>query len=239
MFCQVQRALNRRTFEQYRQKAGVAGKRKRKGQTASLFEFLQEVCVKNFAKLLGIIVIGVIIPASAFSVDWKAYPDPIKAKNIIVNAGVGFGTPLYGDMAIPPLIVSVDYALPLGGLPFTLGGFFGFNQSKDEPSYADYGYISTYTGLAFGARAAYHPNFGVKNLDTYAALALGYYLYSAKTEWTNWPSGLSKPSPEKYDRFYFSGSVGARYFFIPKIGAWAELGYSALSYVSAGITFKF
>ncbi|MDR2069988.1 MAG: hypothetical protein LBP81_01020 [Treponema sp.] len=197
--------------------------------------------MKRFTKLLGIIVIGAVIPASAFALDWKAYPDAIKAGNIIVNAGVGFGTPLYGSMSIPPLILSIDYALPIGGIPFTLGGFFGFNQSKYKYDYiAGYGYTYTYTGTAFGARLAYHPNFGVKNLDVYATFALGYYLYGAKAEYTGeWPTGTLKTSPAKYDTFYWGGNLGVRYFFTPKIGAWAELGYSALSYISAGITIKF
>jgi hypothetical protein len=194
--------------------------------------------MKNFKNLLGIIVVGIAIPASAFGVDWKAYPDPIKPGSILLNAGIGFGTPLHGNMSIPPLIASVDYALPLGGIPFTLGGFFGFNQSKytyDDP--ANWGYVYTYTGTAFGARLAYHPNFEVKNLDAYATLALGYYLYGAKAKYTG--EGGERTSPRNYDTFYYGFNLGARYFFASNIGAWAELGYSALTYVSAGIAVKF
>jgi hypothetical protein len=196
--------------------------------------------MKNLAKLLAIVFIGAALPTSAFGVDWKDYPDPINAGNIIVNVGVGFGTPLYGDTSIPPLVLNVDYALPLGGIPFTLGGFFGFNRSKYEwNSGLGYDYTYTFTGTAFGARLAYHPNFGVKNLDVYTTFALGYYLYGGKAEYKGTWGALAKPSPDKYDRFYYGFNLGARYFFTPAIGAWAELGYSALSYISAGISVKF
>jgi hypothetical protein len=204
--------------------------------------FLRVDYMKNLAKLLAIVFIGAALPASAFGVDWKAYPDSIKAGNIIVNAGVGVGTPLYGKMTIPPLVVNVDYALPMGGIPFTLGGFFVFNQSTFEEEWigasSRYGYIHTYTGTAFGARLAYHPNFEVKNLDAYATFALGYYLYGATTKYTGeWL--VSKSKPANYDTIYFGFNLGARYFFTPVVGVWGELGYSALSYITAGISVKF
>jgi hypothetical protein len=195
--------------------------------------------MKNLVKLLAIVFIGAALPASAFGVDWKAYPDPIKAGSIILNAGIGIGTPLYGKMTIPPLVLNVDYALPLGGIPFTLGGFFGFNQSKYDDDWGAYGLTHTYTGTAFGARLAYHPNFEVKNLDAYTTFGLGYYLYGAETDYKGDWSGTAKVKPTKYDTFYFGFNLGARYFFTPAVGAWAELGYSALSYISAGISFKF
>jgi hypothetical protein len=188
--------------------------------------------MKNLTKLLGIIAIGAVIPASVSALDWKAYPDPIEKGDLMVSAGIGFGTPLYGDMTIPPIVLNVDYALPLGGIPFTLGGFFGFTQSKYDESWGGSGYTFTFTGTAFGARLGYHPNLGVKNLDVNAALGLGYYLYTGKSEYTG--SGVKTD----YSRFYFGLNIGARYFFTPIIGAWAELGYSALAYVSAGVTFK-
>jgi hypothetical protein len=194
--------------------------------------------MKNIVKLLGIIVVGAALPASIFALDWQAYPDSIKAGNITMNAGVGLGTPLHGNMSIPPLVLNVDYALPMGGIPFTLGGFFGFNQSKYDYDWGNYGYTYTYTGTAFGARLAYHPNLGVKNLDAYTTFALGYYLYGAKAEYTGEWGAISQPSPKNYDTFYYGFNLGARYFFTPALGAWAELGYSALSYITAGISVK-
>jgi hypothetical protein len=191
---------------------------------------------------VGLLLFGITI-GSVSAVDFTAYPGALAKGNIILNAGVGFGTPLYGDMTIPPISVSVDYALPIGGLPFTVGALGGFNRSKYDYTYnlygGNYGYTWTYTGIAIAGRLGYHPDLGVKNLDVYADIALGYYIYTAKAEYTgNW-GAASKPDPTSYSTFYWGGNLGARYFFVPKFGAFVELGYSALSYVTAGLTVKF
>jgi len=189
------------------------------------------------------LLLAAVVAGGASAVDWKAYPEAIKQGNILVNAGLGFGAPLYGDTVIPPISASVDVALPLGGLPLSLGGYFGFTTTEYKQSYSllsyNYGYTFSYTGMAFGGRVGYHPNFGVKNLDPYANLTLGYYLFTAKAEYTgDWGSSVVKTDPVDYSTFFFSANIGARYFFTPNIGAYAELGYSALSYVSAGLTVK-
>jgi hypothetical protein len=174
----------------------------------------------NMKKLVIALILVALIVGSVSALDWQKYPDAVKPGNWLINAGIGFGTYKYGTMAIPPLSVSVDYALPLGGLPFSVGGMFGFSRS-------DY-YGADFTYLAFGGRFGYHPDFGVANLDPYAVVTLGYYHWS----WSGPYSGLDDGS------FLFGGAIGARYFFIPNVGAFAELGYSALSFVTLGVTFK-
>jgi hypothetical protein len=193
---------------------------------------LQEggVMMKGFFRLIfgGLLLFGITI-SSVSALDFTAYPDSLKKGNFIINAGIGFGTPLYGDMTIPPISVSVDYALPIGGLPFTVGALGGFNMSQ----YKAVGYKWTYTGIAIAGRMGYHPDFGVKNLDPYVDIALGYYIYTGKSDLSG---GLT---PTSYSTFYWGGNLGARYFFIPNLGAFLELGYSALSYVTAGVAIKF
>jgi hypothetical protein len=104
----------------------------------------------------------------------------------------------------------------------------GFNRSKYE---AWGGYTWTYTGLVFAGRFGYHPDLGVKNLDAYANISLGYYMFTAKAS--------DGPNPSALSTFYWGGNLGARYFFKPAIGAYVELGYSSFSFVSAGVTVKF
>jgi hypothetical protein len=190
-------------------------------------------------KIVLVLILGCLLSGGVFAFDPASYPDVIDEGDILINVGVGFGTPLYGNMSIPPLSVSVDYALPIGGYPFTVGGLVGFNQSKYEWNSAGvYGYKFTYTGIAMAGRFGYHPDFEVDNLDVYATIALGYYIYTARTEYTgNW-GGITQTPASSYSRFYYGLNVGARYFFTGNIGAFAELGYSALSYVTAGITIK-
>jgi hypothetical protein len=197
--------------------------------------------MKGFFRVFfgGLLLFGATI-GSVSALDFKAYPNSLEKGNFIINAGIGFGTPLYGDMVVPPISVGVDYALPIGGLPFTIGGLVGFNRSKYEWSFLNYGYTFTYTGIAFAARVGYHPDFGVKNLDIYAALALGYYIYTAKAEYTgDWSLYGPKTDPTSYSRFYFGINLGARYFFVPMFGVFVEAGYSALSYITAGVAIKF
>jgi hypothetical protein len=175
-------------------------------------------------------LIGLVFAASlSADVDWKEYPGPLQENKLFINAGIGFGPVLsQGEMTVPPIQVSVDYVLPLGGIPFTVGGMFGF--SKSEWDYG--GYVYTYTGLAFGARLSYHPNVGVENLDPYATLIVGYYSYKGESS-----AGATGDLDLSVPLWGFD--IGARYFFTPMIGAYAELGWTSLSYVSVGITLKF
>lgn len=179
-----------------------------------------------------------IVGGAAFALDWTAYPDSIAQGKWLINVGIGFGNPLYGDTIIPPISASVDYALPLGGLPFTLGLLGGVTMSEGKWSVVGYGYTYSYTGIAMAGRFGYHPDLGVKNLNVYADIALGYYIYSGKAEYSgSWGSTI-QPDPTDYSRFYWGLNFGARYFFANNIGAFLELGYSALSYVTAGVSFK-
>ncbi|MDR3123678.1 MAG: hypothetical protein LBU16_07875 [Treponema sp.] len=184
-------------------------------------------------KIGAALIIALVAGGGVFAVDWAAYPDSIAKGNFIINAGIGFGTPLYGSMVIPPLSVSADYALPIGGLPFTLGVLGGFNAS--ERKWSD-GYIEKFTGIVIAGRFGYHPNLGVKNLDVYAGTALGYYIYSREGE-GNWTGSTPKPDDD-YSRPYWGLNLGARYAFTGNIGAFVELGYSALTFVTAGVSFK-
>jgi len=178
-------------------------------------------------RIVLILVLAFVVGGGLFAVDWKSYPDSIQPGNFLINVGVGLGE-VYGDAVIPPLSLIVDYGLPIGGLPFTVGGMFSFATSKDRYMAVDW----EYTYMVFAARLSYHPDFGVKKLDAYATLTLGYYIWSWKV-----PSGVYKGS---YDdgAFYFGGNLGARYFFTEKFGAFLELGYSSLTYATIGLAIK-
>jgi hypothetical protein len=76
------------------------------------------------------------------------------------------------------------------------------------------------SNVVIGARGAFHNQF-VENLDTYAGLMLGYNIDSALV-------GSAS----------FSAFLGARYYFTPKIGAYAEVGYG-IAYMCAGVSLKF
>jgi hypothetical protein len=194
-------------------------------------------------KKIGIMLALVFVAGgTAFAVDWAAYPDSVTKGKFIFNAGIGLGTPLRGAMVVPPIILSADYALPLGGLPFTLGLLGGFTTSQEKWSApytgVDYGYTHSYTGIAIAGRFGYHPNLGVKNLDVYADIALGYYIFSGKAEYSGSWGTIQRTSPNDYSQFYWGLNLGARYFFANALGVFVELGYSVLSSLTVGISLK-
>jgi hypothetical protein len=193
---------------------------------------------KMIKKLVLVAVLGMIGAGGLFALNWQAFPVPIKDGDFMISPGIGFGAPLHGNMVIPPISASFDYALPVG-LPFTLGALAGFTTSKHKRDYivGVNNYTYDYTGIAIAGRFGYHPDLGVKNLAISVNIALGYYIYNAKATYGGEWSG-NKPDPDDYSRLYLGFNLGARYFFTNHIGAFLELGYSAMSLVTAGMTFK-
>jgi hypothetical protein len=191
-------------------------------------------------KRILVMVLAASAAVSVQAVDWTSYPDAIEDGIVQINAGVGIGAPIYGGatMVIPPLVASADFNLPLGGIPFTLGAFFGFTTSKWEQSVLTYSYKVETTGMAFGARFGYHPDFGVKGLDTYVNAELGWFAVEAKSSSTGGGASASYSVPA-LGGFLYGANVGARYFFIKNVGVFAELGYSALTFAKAGIALQF
>jgi hypothetical protein len=185
-------------------------------------------------KIVLVVVLATIGAGGLFALNWQEFPDPIKGGSLLISPGIGFGTPLHGNMVIPPITVTVDYALPVG-LPFTLGALGGLTTSEYKGEVAGvHTHTYDYTGIAIAGRFGYHPDLGVKNLNISANIALGYYLYSAKATY----AGTYKPDPDDFSRLYLGFNLGARYFFTKNVGAFLEFGYSAMSFVTAGMTFK-
>ncbi|MDL2229311.1 porin family protein [Treponema sp. OttesenSCG-928-L16] len=181
-------------------------------------------------KLICVLVLVLMAGAvSVFAIDLTSYPVGTEAGDFMINIGAGFGSVRDGNMMVPPLSASVDYNLPIAGLPFYVGGIFGFAMADRSAG----GYDFTYTTFAFGGRFGYHFNWGVENLDTYAGVVLGYEMYRTKVEW----SGNDESDSDGY--FLWGVDIGVRYFFTPVIGVFAEVGYSALSFVKAGLALKF
>jgi hypothetical protein len=189
-------------------------------------------------KIVLVVVLAAIGAGGLFALNWQAFPAPIKEGDVMISPGIGLGTPLHGNMVIPPISASFDYALPVG-LPFTIGALAGFTTSEYKRDYVAgvNSYTYDYTGIAIAGRFGYHPDLGVKNLNISANIALGYYIYKANATYDGTWS-MNKPDPDDYSRLYLGFNLGARYFFTKNIGAFLELGYSAMSLVTAGATFK-
>jgi hypothetical protein len=149
-----------------------------------------------------------------FALDWKNFPNCIQKGDLIINADAGFRQPLAGDLIIPPLSVSVDYAM---GGSATAGAVFSFYTTEDGGPNRIF--------LIAAIRVGYHPDLGIKNLDVYANLEFGF-------NYNNAGAGSHIP-------VFYCGNIGARYFLTKNIGIYAEASTGGLAWISSGITVKF
>jgi hypothetical protein len=189
--------------------------------------------------LMLVLCIG-ITGISAFSFeagDLRTYPSAVPAGSFTINAGAGINAPVYGNVAFPPLIVTLDYALPIGGLPFSAGGAFGIYGSSRSHDLGSVRFTDSWLFMSFGGRLAYHFNWTIDKLDTYAVTSLGWTLVSWKRKVH---SGSALPGDAEANGHLFWGiGIGGRYFFTRNIGVFLELGYSDLSFASLGVSFTF
>ena len=143
-----------------------------------------------------------------------------------LNIGIGLGSTISGT-TIPPITASLDFGVAdrlINGNngSISVGGLVGYAGSYNDYATVHYAIV--------GARGAFHYQF-VDKLDTYAGLLLGY-----RHARVNWKSDIIYGSVGAAE-IALGGYRGARYFFTPKVGAFAELGYS-IAYANVGVTFK-
>jgi hypothetical protein len=124
----------------------------------------------------------------------------------------------YGNYFLFGGHLAMDYVLPTN-FPLTIGLEAGFSGAKiSAPS------VNTFSGslraIPILARVAWHPNFGIKNLDTYALLKLGYTIGFFGGEITDKLTINKQPSG-----FTIGFKIGARYFFTEHLGIFGEFGY--------------
>jgi len=146
----------------------------------------------------------------------QAYQQGDNLLNLGVGLGGGFGTP-------------IGFSYEHGFSDKISGGVYA-SYSSESMSVWTSTLKSTY--ILAAARASYHFDFGVENLDPYLGVLLGYNIASSK--WT----GASFPgSSAKAGGVIYGGHAGARYFFGEKFGVFAEAGYG-IGTLNVGLTFK-
>ncbi|MDR2485856.1 MAG: hypothetical protein LBD55_10730 [Treponema sp.] len=176
--------------------------------------------------------------AGASASAWDAsylltYPKPIEKGNWLLDLGIGFGLPGEGSLLIPPIMLTVEYALPIADLPFSVGGLVGLSGSHWKSWQGSYDHEYTAIYLSFGGRIAYHFNWGVDKLDTYVTTTLGWTIGFRSWEWPGHKNN------DIWGAFLFGTHIGARYYFIPNVGAFIELGGWSPHYAALGVAFRF
>jgi hypothetical protein len=162
----------------------------------------------------------------------------------VLNLGIGVGGNYYsswsGVTKTPFLSASfdvgvVDNVLDKGTIG--VGGFIGYESVKWEEtwSYTGEKYGWKESNLVIGPRGTFHYPL-LDKLDTYAGLLLGYHSLTNKRtgDWTGIPDYSWNSSG-----VYFSGFIGARYYFTDKFGVMLELGSGGLSVANIGLAVKF
>jgi hypothetical protein len=175
-------------------------------------------------KLLLLLVVFIIGSAGVFAFDILSYPPPVSGGNILVDVGLGITRADAGDISVPPLRVSAEYALPVD-VPISVGGLFAFHSTKNKVFNVSWGY----TYLTFGARGNWHWGLDISWLDLYTGIFLGYQVVSYDL-----PSGTPEPS---YGGFVPGGQVGAHFYFTQMLGAFVEFGYPY--WANVGLALKF
>jgi hypothetical protein len=197
-------------------------------------------------KLAVVLLLTAIAVGSVSALDFTKYAEGIGDSKFFINFGIGWG-PGIGDYefkrAVPPISASVEYALPIS-LPITVGGYFGITTYDETRSitvgsgfftyYTDDHYTGTLVGV--GLKAAYHIDFGVRNLDAYAGLLLGVLFWPYEITYSN-NNVIDKSGDD--NQALLGIHLGARYFFTDMFGAYIELGYSQMSVISLGLAVKF
>jgi outer membrane protein W len=147
--------------------------------------------------------------------------------------------------AIGPVAVTYEYGATekLGvGLQVGYASNKNVTTTKDGISAGkDYIVTEKLDQISAIARVNYH--FGNSSkFDPYAGLGLGYGNFTYKTttnDPTDTPADLALFKISVPGAFGITGQLGAKYYFSPNFGAYAEVGYLAGSFAQLGITAKF
>lgn len=160
---------------------------------------------------------------------------PVDQGTGVFGFGIGAAGTYYGYSGFSPG-VKLNYEQGLwkaGPGVITLGATFGFSYQAYRYRYIwgnNYNY--SWANFIIAARSAWHHNWGVDNLDTYAGASAG-------VRFAIFNDG-GDPTPPKYNSVFphFGGFIGAAYYFKPTLGAFAEFGYD-INFVTIGLNLKF
>ena len=173
----------------------------------------------------------------------------------ILNIGVGFGSRGYyryskgfgyAYRSTPAFSLSYEQALKnkLGPGYLGIGGYLGYQSAYlnyDNYYYnnSKYYYRHNWKYMVFAARAAYHLDvLNTSKAELYfgAMLGLRYTSYKYETNSIDPNKNLYELNNSSIYPSY-SFFIGGRYYFAPKVAAFAEFGYG-ISYITLGVSFK-
>ena len=112
-----------------------------------------------------------------------------------------------------------------------IGAFFGYSGYKQEFAF----YETSYTNILILGSVNYHQDFlKIQNLDTWAAVSLGYNVASASTKARQ--SNFPVPTVSA-GGIVWGVTANARYYFTSNLALVASAGYG-LGYLQVGLDYK-
>ncbi|GHV88340.1 hypothetical protein AGMMS50267_07030 [Spirochaetia bacterium] len=206
--------------------------------------------------MLGAMLLAVAL-TSLSALDFKTPGGGITPGNILVKAGFGTGTGSTGSLDLASAFsiggnISAEYMLPWVALGVGIEtGFNTFNNGTtvrgfSDPSdlYAGREVLDVGLGvLPVLLRIAYHPDFGIANLDIYAAGKIGYGIgfflggdaEKFQAEFNDASGADGGYAAQAPSGLAWGVNLGAAYYFTKNIGVFLEGGYQ---YQSLTFTFN-
>lgn len=183
----------------------------------------------------------IILAAAVAGLQVQAQESEFNKGDLVFNAGIGFGTTLWGGIGysstLPPISISGEYGIIedfiTSDMTLGVGGYVGIAGSEFSSTWFGNRYGWRYTYTVIGVRGVVHYPL-VDKLDTYGGLMLSYNSVSAK-EIGDFPAGTGFSAAS--GGVGFSLFVGGRYYFTERLAGMMELGYG-IAYVNLGVAFK-
>lgn len=191
-------------------------------------------------KLFTIALLAVTLLTAGNTAKAQAFDVGTKHFNIGIGLG-GYYSYAYVSGSnyshLPTIFLSYDQGLiaDVGPGIIGIGGFLGYSSAHADYDYVGYSWSYDWTNFVIGARGTYHYPLDNEKLDVYGGLSLGLWAQTYKYTDTDpyWNGALDVS--DTYMNLYYALSVGAKYMFSPKLGAFAELGYD-IAYLKLGLT---
>lgn len=182
-----------------------------------------------------------LISMSAFDLQAQQYFQP---GDNYINVGVGFASSYsysgYGTLTgLPTLALSFDRGFKkIGPGVLGLGGGIQHRARKSFRTVQGTEYKSSWVYTDFAVRGTYHPDiFEIDKIDWYGGVNVGFRVVTYKDAYGESIGAYRKSAYPS--RPFVNPFVGGRYFFTNSISAYSEVGYDALAFIKAGISFKF
>jgi len=190
-----------------------------------------------FSLLLA--ALGLLIAGSSFAQDKGRafYKEPYKSRNSgsfdananVLTLGYGFpnlsGTDTWNGSFGPAYLKYEHGIISEVGV----GGYIAFSGAHNDYSH----YHDRLGAFSMGFLGYYHFNklIPLKQLDVYAGAGIGFRIFSYHYD-------DNRDSHSDFDPLGLF-KVGARWYFTPSFGVYAEGGYDGMSDVNLGVTFRF